>query len=108
MQPSRKILCCPFNHYNLIFVFQRTRAKTIRVKTMDIVSKLADQCKELFAVSVSVLVTSELAVTRVSENTRIERFSFGFALAGHQIGLKTRANFFHPVRGKTKINRDHR
>ena len=60
---------------HLIFVFQRTRAKTIRVKTMDIVSKLVDQRNELFVVTVTVPPTSDVAVTRVSKNTRIEWFS---------------------------------
>ena len=40
--------------------------KTIRVKTMDIVSKSADQRNELFAVTVSVPDTSDAAATRVS------------------------------------------
>ena len=95
---------------NLISVFQRTRAKTIRVKTMDIVSKLADQRNELFAVTVSVPATSAFAVTRVSKNTRIEnrieRFSFGLHLLCHPIGLKKLAPLFHPIRRKTKTNRD--
>ena len=83
---------------NLISVFQRTRAKTIRVKTVDIVSKLADQRNELFAVTVSVPATSAFAVTRVSKNTRIEnrieRFSFGLHLLCHPIGLKKSRHFF--------------
>ena len=68
-------------------MFQRTRAKTIRVKTMDIVSKLADQRKKLFAVTVSVPVTSEVAVTRVSKNTRIERFYCVLHLLRHPFYL---------------------
>ena len=83
-------------------MFQRTRAKTIRVKTMDIVSKLAEQRKELFAVSVSVLVTSGLAVTRVSENTRIKRFSFGFALAAAPDWFKNSRQFSSSSQGKNQ------
>ena len=91
---------------HLIFMFQRTRAKTIRVKTMDIVSKLADQRKKLFAVTVSVPVTSEVAVTRVSKNTRIERFYCALQLLRHPFGLKRLSPLFHPIRRKTKSNRD--
>lgn len=53
-------------HLNI--AFQRTRVKTIRVKTVDIVSKLGDQCNQLFAVTVSVQGTSDVSVTRVRNN----------------------------------------
>ena len=89
-------------------MFQRTRAKTIRVKTMDIVSKLADQRNELSAVTVWVLATSGLAVTRVSNETRIQRFSFecrnviGFALTTQYDWFKNSRHFFIQSRVKPK------